>query len=287
MGYVFGMMTGMFRAKWTMPVLAVILLAGTAAAKPVHKEPPVLAKNLGRYEIVRSETATLRPGEGITLYPRCTGGRMPLGAGLVNGSRTGSVQMAASYPWGDAWAVEARYVGGEGETLWAYGIAVCGFVQAYHTLMADLVTVNGNTSSFQAQQCENAFVTYGGGGVFLGGTQSLVLGTYPITRHMWATEMYNFNSFPVDMRVFAVCGWAVDGFNVVTGREAVISTGQYIPVTVDCPEGTVAIAGGAHIYGDQLFTTDSYPLNETSWRIWVRGGGETDILRAYAVCADR
>jgi hypothetical protein len=58
-------------------------------------------------------------------------------------------------------------------------------------------------------------------------------------------------------------------------------------MTVPCPTGTTAIAGGAETpHTLNSFLLDSHPTNGRSWEVTVANGGDTpEQLTAWAVCA--
>ncbi|NVL90608.1 MAG: collagen-like protein [Desulfobacterales bacterium] len=86
-------------------------------------------------------------------------------------------------------------------------------------------------------------------------------------------------------------GSGISGYEWVTVRRPMVIQPNSISPTYDCgcPDGKRILGGGAFTHDYRIWLKDSFPLNETTWRVRLfnpQSKKLTTHIHVYAICAD-
>ncbi|WP_232663433.1 hypothetical protein [Pseudonocardia sp. TRM90224] len=260
-------------------------------ASDLAKEPPseshAAAADPNRY-VARYGPITVPNGEWYAVWTYCPGGFVAAGGGGYNSS-SGGVYMTGSRPTtfqGDGWEVSVRNLSGAGAGVTVYAVCVqAGAVSGYEVSDFSTYPESGQVTETTATCASNRAVLGGGFDSSNGLVQ--VSGTWPyrIGVQHWVANARNLAADPIEIRSYAMCANAPRYHNVTTGEAEPIN--GYAQATVTCPEGTVALGGGAtSTVGDAVTITDSYPVGDRGWGVFGRTSAERQTISALAVCVE-
>ncbi|PYO94050.1 MAG: hypothetical protein DMD62_07265 [Gemmatimonadetes bacterium] len=200
--------------------------------------------------------------------------------------------------------VTTGYVTNSPQMITAVGTASA--LAAYEVSTTDAIPVPATVGFARSTaQCSAGKVVFGGGTqVISEGTadfntrmQESAPGTVGINNEtsVWLASIDNEDGAAHNVRIFATCGTAPFGYEVVT-KDVAIAAGGFARDAVQCPAGKVVLGGGAQVTGEGTTDFDtrlqeSAPgtvgvNNETS--VWLVSARNQDAaahtMRLFAVC---
>lgn len=262
----------------------------------------------GQVETVVYEGPTsdcLGGGCGSTCCPSCaTAVLCNAGETVVSGGFRGEEAMIESIypPTSNAWAAARRgdftffscsSVGHPLAQGAEYGIcAPQAQIDGYTRVQGPRATCALSTHCTTTVPCPAGLVAIGGGAR---GEEAKLQSSYPLSSTVWQIEwyraQYEYASAAIGAETpYVVCATEPEGYQIVTGTEdSCGSPNERCTASVSCPEGKVAIGGGAKAFPAKL--QSSYPNSPTSWEVtYVRavaeyGGSTLSQMTPYVVCA--
>jgi hypothetical protein len=185
--------------------------------------------------------------------------------------------------------------------VWVAGGATPAFALSGYQIVESTYNLPAGGFVDQIAQCPAGTVALGGGAAVVGagsanfGTelQESTAGTNSFGS-LWMAAVSNSSSTNRTLGIFAVCGDAPAGYQVVY-HAVTLPAGGFIRQTAQCPAGTVALGGGASVagIGDGDHNTEiqeSDPGSNSAGALWLTSmsnhSGTAYTIDLTADCAD-
>jgi hypothetical protein len=267
------------------------------AAEEPKAEPRLPAPGLAATGRTDRQVVSYGPAEigGLAVsrgWVYCPQGKRAVSGGEFNSSTTGDVELIHLGPTprtGDGWIVNVRNKSPNPTNLTVYAVCVGGLEDYLFTEGPHVFTGSGQFGVAGASCTDGRVMT--GGGIWPVPNTITINTLLPYEGGAgWANYFVNTGSQTVDAWPYAVCVRGLQGHRVVRGDLVPFSSPGYHSATATCPADTPTVVGGgaySSVSGNQIAITDSFPLSENSWMVFVRSRANTGTaeVRVRIVCA--
>jgi hypothetical protein len=223
---------------------------------------------------------TIDPGTWTAAWQYCPEGMAAVGGGEFNTS-LGGVTLHETYALSDGsgWLAKVTNDSGTPAQVTVYVSCVSGLTSYYQ--------IYGGGGSGNGWAQAGAVCTTGtllGGGGYTTALSGYATRTGPLQSGTDRAGTWMFagrsSSDTVSVVAQAICGTGIDTYERVVAFSP--NSGGLTSSSATCPAGMVALSGG----GESFRLTDSYPVGENGWRVYVANDtGRTDgLVGAYAIC---